>query len=34
MPAAQHLYVTLGFREIPPYYHNPLAGVVMLELEL
>jgi putative acetyltransferase len=34
MPAAQHLYATLGFREIPPYYHNPLAGVVMLELEL
>ena len=34
MPAAQHLYVALGFREIPPYYHNPLAGVVMLELEL
>ena len=34
MPAAQHLYATLGFREIPAYYHNPLAGVVMLELEL
>jgi ribosomal protein S18 acetylase RimI-like enzyme len=34
MPAAQHLYAALGFREIPPYYHNPLAGVVMLELEL
>jgi ribosomal protein S18 acetylase RimI-like enzyme len=34
MPAAQHLYAALGFREIPPYYHNPLDGVVMLELEL
>jgi ribosomal protein S18 acetylase RimI-like enzyme len=34
MPAAQHLYAALGFREIPPYYHNPLAGVVMLELDL
>jgi GNAT superfamily N-acetyltransferase len=34
MPAAQHLYAALGFREIPPYYHNPLDGVVMLELAL
>jgi ribosomal protein S18 acetylase RimI-like enzyme len=34
MPAAQHLYGTLGFREIPPYYDNPLDGVVMLELAL
>jgi putative acetyltransferase len=34
MPAAQHLYGTLGFREIAPYYHNPLDGVVMLELAL
>jgi putative acetyltransferase len=34
MPAAQHLYASLGFKEIPPYYHNPLAGVVMLELDL
>jgi putative acetyltransferase len=34
MPAAQHLYRTLGFVEIAPYYHNPLGGVVMLELAL
>jgi putative acetyltransferase len=34
MPAAQHLYRSLGFREIPPYYDNPFEGVVMLELEL
>ena len=34
MPAAQHLYASLGFREIPPYYDNPLPGVVMLEREL
>jgi len=34
MPAAQQLYQALGFVEIPPYYHNPLEGVVMLELPL
>ena len=34
MAAAQHLYCSLGFREIPPYYLNPFEGVVMLELEL
>lgn len=34
MPAAQHLYGALGFVAIAPYYHNPLDGVVMLELAL
>jgi ribosomal protein S18 acetylase RimI-like enzyme len=34
MAAAQYLYRSLGFREIPPYYDNPFEGVVMLELRL
>ena len=34
MPAAQHLYRSLGFAPIPPYYHSPLEGTVMLELRL
>jgi carbonic anhydrase len=34
LKAAGHIYETLGFKEIPDYYHNPLDGVVMFELEL
>jgi ribosomal protein S18 acetylase RimI-like enzyme len=34
MPAAHHLYQSLGFVEIPPYYDNPVPNVVMLELAL
>ncbi len=31
---AMRLYESLGFRRRKPYYHNPLPGVVYLELEL
>lgn len=34
LKAAGHIYETLGFKEIPDYYHNPLDGVVMFELKL
>jgi carbonic anhydrase len=34
MPAAQHLYRSLGFSEIPPYYQSSLEGTVMMELRL
>ena len=34
MAAALVLYAELGFREIPPYRANPIAGAVFLELEL
>jgi ribosomal protein S18 acetylase RimI-like enzyme len=34
MGAAQELYRSLGFVEIPPYRHNPVAGSRFLELEL
>jgi putative acetyltransferase len=34
MEAARALYEELGFREIPPYYHNPIAGAHYLRAQL
>lgn len=34
MEAARALYAELGFFEIPPYYHNPLAGSHYLKADI
>ena len=34
MESARALYVELGFTEIPPYYHNPIAGAHYLKVDL
>ena len=34
MESARALYVELGFAEIPPYYHNPIAGAHYLKLDI
>jgi ribosomal protein S18 acetylase RimI-like enzyme len=34
MKEAAIVYRSFGFREIEPYYHNPVAGAVYMELTL
>ena len=34
MDQAIALYRSIGFREIPPYYHNPVEGALFMELAL
>ena len=34
MEAARALYSGLGFEDIPPYYHNPIAGAHYLKADL
>lgn len=34
MESARALYSDLGFEEIPPYYHNPMAGAHYLKVDL
>jgi putative acetyltransferase len=34
MEIARTMYEELGFKEIPPYYHNPLAGAYYLKVDL
>lgn len=34
MNSARGLYESVGFKPIPPYYYNPIAGTVFMELEI
>ena len=34
MESARALYGELGFEEIPPYYHNPIAGAHYLKVDI
>lgn len=34
MESARALYTDLGFGEIPPYYHNPIAGAHYLKVDI
>lgn len=34
MESARALYEDLGFAEIPPYYHNPIAGAHYLKVDI
>ncbi len=34
MESARALYTDLGFEEIPPYYHNPIAGSRYLKVDI
>ena len=34
MESARALYAELGFADIPPYYHNPVAGAHYLKVDL
>ncbi|WP_295853137.1 GNAT family N-acetyltransferase [uncultured Xylophilus sp.] len=34
MESARALYAELGFEEVPPYYHNPIAGAHYLKADI
>jgi GNAT superfamily N-acetyltransferase len=34
MTTAQALYASIGFKQIEPYYYNPIEGTIFVELEL